>query len=497
MADVAIVNRATVTAPKDYAVAAGGEIVLKAVRAVIDGSGATTAYVPVLQVLAPDGTVMWDGRPDGTVAAGGSADVSWFPGVKTTTVTVSPLTAGTWTRVAEPLISPTQAWEGILVQEPDVHYESGTWKMWYTGNGSAEAMGYATCTGDPTVPANWVKSVSNPVLGQGGSGVAGWVGGIHVHKLAGTYHCFYYDANGGGNLKRSTSVNGTTWTAPTTAIASGAVAGSHGWANSDVWYDGTSWWLFVEASLNAAGGEPWGCFLFKNTSISNDGGWVVQNGGNPLSTLQVSGYPSGYGQGLSIAEIDGVDTFQIGAAYVLWCHASNNLVSDIMHAYGVAPSFTTWTPASPFDLLHNGGPFEVTQAADPNVLQVSGKSYLFFTGNDASVNRGYINLATYAGTLAQFLNGSQGGGTFAQATSSGGSIAITNPTGPTVNLDVAASGVTAGIYGSGSQTARVTVGADGRVTSATVTPITVTPLTNPAAPDLIFTAAGDVIMGPS
>lgn len=443
---------------------------------------------------------MFSAVSSSTIAAGVSADVSWFPHVVEPTPAGSPLTAGTWTRVAEPLISPTVAWEGGGVQEPDVHYESGTWKMWYTAATLTAGMGYATCVSDPTIPANWTKYAGNPVLGDGGSGFAGFVAGIHLHKVAGTYHCFFYDTSGGGNLRRSTSADGITWTAPTTAITTSTVAGTHGWANSDIWYDGTTWYLFVEASLHAGGGGPWGCYLFTNSSISNDGGWAVQNGGNGLTTLQVSGYADGYGQGLSIAEIDGVDTFQVGSPYVLWCHASkltNPVESDIMHAYGIAPSFTTWTPASPFDLLHNGSTFEQSQVADPNVLQVSGTSYLFFSGQNANTLQGYINLATFSGTLLQFLNGSQGTGTVVNTTSTGGSISVTNPTGPTVNIDVAPSGVTAGSYGSGSQSGTFTVGADGRVTAASSTAITVTPLTNPAIPDLIFTAAGDAIMAPS
>lgn len=81
MADRAIVNRNVAAAPKDYQVAAGISLDLKAVRAVIDGSGAAGAFLPTLQLIAPDGTVMWESAPPTSTAAGGSADVSWFPGV--------------------------------------------------------------------------------------------------------------------------------------------------------------------------------------------------------------------------------------------------------------------------------------------------------------------------------------------------------------------------------------------------------------------------------
>lgn len=503
MADVAIRASATAAVPRDYTIPGAQEILPKSVRAVMDGTSAGSAWFPCLQLIDPGGNVMFSAVGNTTVAAGASADVSWFPDVVQQAAAVTPITAGFWTRVAEPLISPTAGWENGSTLEPDVHYESGTYKMWYTGGAGTQAIGYATCTSDPTIPANWTKYAGNPVLGQGGSGIAGAAGGSHVRKIAGTYNIWYRDdsgAFGGGTLFRSTSADGITWNAPTTAVASGAIAGTGGWGNSDLWFDGTSWWLFLEASISVGPTNQWAIYLMKNTSYSNDGGWVAQNGGNPLTTLQVAGYNNGYGQGLSIAEIDGTDTFQIGAPYVLWCHASkatSPIASDIYHAYGTAPSFTTWTPASPFDLVHNGSAFEFSQAADPNVLQVAGKSYLFFSGDNAANNQGYVNLATFNGTLAQFLNGSQGSGTITNTTSTGGSITVTNPTGPTVDVEVAPSGVTAGSYGDSSDVARFTVGADGRLTAASSSAITVAPLTNPAVPDLIFTAAGDVIMAPS
>jgi len=64
------------------------------------------------------------------------------------------------------------------------------------------------------------------------------------------------------------------------------------------------------------------------------------------------------------------------------------------------------------------------------------------------------------------------GGSITQLTSSGGSITVTNPTGPTTNVDVAASGVTGGSYGDGSHVPQIVVGADGRITAVTVAGIT-------------------------
>jgi hypothetical protein len=81
MPDGAIVIPDTTAAPKDYTLAGAQEIALKSVRAVIDGSAAGSAFLPTLQLLDQNGHVCWEGATSSTVAAGGSADVSWFPGL--------------------------------------------------------------------------------------------------------------------------------------------------------------------------------------------------------------------------------------------------------------------------------------------------------------------------------------------------------------------------------------------------------------------------------
>ena len=83
MADVPLVNRAVESSPKDYTLPQAQEIILKAVTAEIDGTGAAGSYLPALQLISDAGDVMWTALDTGTtVAAGGTQDVSWFPGVK-------------------------------------------------------------------------------------------------------------------------------------------------------------------------------------------------------------------------------------------------------------------------------------------------------------------------------------------------------------------------------------------------------------------------------
>ena len=240
------------------------------------------------------------------------------------TVAVPPTAVPPFTRVAEPLLSPTVTWEGPALQEPTVAYESGTWKMWYTGHYSSPALGYATCTGDPTVTGNWTKYASNPVLGQGGSGVAGWVSGTNVVKIGTTYYAFYYDANGGHNLKVSTSTDGIAWGAPTTALAFNVEAGISGWANSFVWNEGGTAWKMLVEGRSTGTGTPW----LPYYATSTDGlAWTIQAG--PLTSLKPSTATTSYGSGPWLAR-GGV---KVSGYYELWYHAGAIPNSDIYHAY--------------------------------------------------------------------------------------------------------------------------------------------------------------------
>ena len=76
--DLAIVNRTTETAPKDYTVPGAQDVRALAVTAAIDGSGAAGSYLPCLQLLSPAGDVLWTARTASGFAAGQSVDVSWF-----------------------------------------------------------------------------------------------------------------------------------------------------------------------------------------------------------------------------------------------------------------------------------------------------------------------------------------------------------------------------------------------------------------------------------
>lgn len=94
--DLPIVSRAIEAAPKDYTVPGAQEIVPIAVTAALDGSGAAGSYVPCLQLLAPDGTVMWTAPTASSVAAGSSCDVSWWARAGTAAVAATTSVTPDW-----------------------------------------------------------------------------------------------------------------------------------------------------------------------------------------------------------------------------------------------------------------------------------------------------------------------------------------------------------------------------------------------------------------
>lgn len=78
--DQQVLVAGTASAPCSFTVPGNGQIRPKTVRAVYDGSAAAT-FVPVLRIVS-DGGVIVSEAPGPTIAAGGSAAVTWFPGAE-------------------------------------------------------------------------------------------------------------------------------------------------------------------------------------------------------------------------------------------------------------------------------------------------------------------------------------------------------------------------------------------------------------------------------
>lgn len=79
--DVAIALSQIKAVPQDYTVPPAAELVPLSLTASFDGTSAAGTFQPLLEVLTPGGQVVVRCPTQISLAAGASADVSWFPGV--------------------------------------------------------------------------------------------------------------------------------------------------------------------------------------------------------------------------------------------------------------------------------------------------------------------------------------------------------------------------------------------------------------------------------
>lgn len=117
MPDIAINAQAVIAAGTGYTVPGSQEILVKSIRASYNGAGAVGSFRPVLQVIDPGGVVVAECDIGTTLAAGASADCSWFPGVRQ----AGGGTLETTNPAGSPLVSPTTELEfgsGFVLSNP-------------------------------------------------------------------------------------------------------------------------------------------------------------------------------------------------------------------------------------------------------------------------------------------------------------------------------------------------------------------------------------------
>lgn len=278
---------------------------------------------------------------------------------------------------------------GSADYEPSVIFDGGTLKMWYgTPWGNDPQVNYAT-SADGVI---WTNYGSNPVLGQGGSGYTGDAVRSRVTKIGSTYYMYFSDnVADTGNLKRSTSSDGITWATPTTTLANNALGGNTGWASPFVWQEGSVWYLLVErpvssqwciALFDSADGISWSNVSARLTSLQPGGG-NVGDAGRPWLT-------------------------KIGSTYHVWYHGNSvggGIPLSIYHA--TSTDRVNWTIANSGNpvLALTGVTPEVDQASDVGLLEVGGRTLLYFNGIDNAAELSKIELLIYNGTLSQLVNG--------------------------------------------------------------------------------------------
>lgn len=80
MPDTQILASGSAGAPEAYTVPPSQEIIVKAASCTMDGTGASGDFLPMLSIIPPGGVGAIECPMLTSVAAGASAEVSWFPG---------------------------------------------------------------------------------------------------------------------------------------------------------------------------------------------------------------------------------------------------------------------------------------------------------------------------------------------------------------------------------------------------------------------------------
>lgn len=296
------------------------------------------------------------------------------------------LKAENWIKPEDnPILSPTEEWEGKDVLEPTVLFEDGIFKMWYTG-GLPAALGYATSEDG----IHWIKHESNPIYGLGFGDEKEAVRQNNVIKYKDTYYLFYVSDS--KNMYLATSIDGITFKKhPEAVLKHDLNSWDANMANSYQWVDDDGKWYMIYESQYNDSLSLWHMGLAYADSPFK---WYKYSH-NPLLSIQK-------GEGM----FGGPWVEKIDDTYYLFHHAAvvkDNLPTDIYLHY--SKDLQNWYSHSSEPLVKRTQPeWELDQVADPSLVEANGRTYMFYDGNDNTVETGYrawIGYVYYEGLISE------------------------------------------------------------------------------------------------
>jgi hypothetical protein len=241
--------------------------------------------------------------------------------------------------------------------------------MIYRGSGTATCLGYATCTGsDPTIPGNWTKYASNPIVGGGAGSFSDHCYCPSIYFESGTLYVTFTDTSTGDIYMCS---------------------------GSDALHLGTPAKIFTHSSGNC--GNMWivknsGTYymLFEQQDDSNHWKIGVATCATVNGTYTVATYPITLGDGQT--DHGGPWFYKdSGGTFHLWYHGSyygsTSLPTQIFKASSTDPTLITWTTQGL--QVKRSHVHEYDQVADPQLVipgsagaPSSGPAYLLWDGDD-------------------------------------------------------------------------------------------------------------------
>ena len=452
----------TAPAPADWLIAGNGQIRPKTITATFDGTSAASAFTPALKIYSDGGELIGVYPYVGSVAAGASVEVSWFPrvGVQTTAGQVlqpETLFLPTWqSQVTTAQIFPAGVPCQVTVQ--------GTYSAWNEnldhGTPQPDAVYPSKPAGvsrlstevgkDPETLFAYPSDHSHPIGHSDSFQIDVGLGFSHVEPIGGPY---------------STPQSGFFYTYAITGTGSPVSFTVADSPKSD---------NYGALKITITGGpQPPGTLAVTDGSTTVSGvsevdftsGATVTDGGGGVAQVAVSGGGGG------VASVTAGDT-----SIVIGGTATNPTVetadlsviaSDHATAGNVAMNSHKVTGVTAGSSANEAAIWDQTPAG---IVTAKG-DLVVGTGSHAAArlpvgSNTQVLVADSTQTAGVKWAAGGGTGTISDITSSGGTITVGSPTGPTTNVDLPTTGVSPTTYGSASQVAQITVDAEGRITAA-------------------------------
>lgn len=277
--------------------------------------------------------------------------------------------------IGEPSVIPNDARPRILAGRATV------WKMWFGGGWTSAGVFYA----ESPDGISWTV--------RPGAVIAGRVRN-RVFKVGSTYHAFATPVSGVG-IDHLTSGDGVTWTLLAASVIPKGGSGfdANRVDSCDILIEGSTWYAFYDG-LSAPSGE-----YSTGLAVSTDGGLTFTK------------------QGRVIATSGRVKVRKVGSTYYAWGQyiPTGPLLPTDIYRWQAASPAGPWTVSAanayPRTTADEGAGLSTGQAADCDIHEVNGRTYLFYTGTPdggSPEGRSHIKLATADMTLAQLVRTREG-----------------------------------------------------------------------------------------
>ena len=301
-----------------------------------------------------------------------------------------------------PVLIPVATYEAGCVVEPNVIFcnADNLYHMTYSANAFAlntqeESICIATAS---NIRGPWTRYAGNPVIGNGGLGILDRCAMSYQLHIGSEYRIYFRNEDN-DNVDYATSTDGLHYNYVGTALDRCQLpvnlcpycAPIDGMGIIPA--GGSTYYATAEIQSNTGecpGKVAYFLWLFK----SNDNAQTFQSVSSD-ELLSLSPNPGGtlYAGGRS--------TVAVNTHWHTWTHIG--YPTSIYH--GVTYDHYNWYTepvpvVTPWVTMF--GLTACNQAADTSVIEVSGKTYLFFDGTDNTTPAGRIGYAVYNGTLAQY-----------------------------------------------------------------------------------------------